>query len=263
MNSFKPTDSDAQPISDPSLVKLLVDKLTSPPEDIGIIRKLCDPIKHGEPRFALFSFIKAQGVEPDKDGFFGVAKIRGAFASEKEAAERAEELIRDVDSVNSIHTCLIGVPFPLVVSGSAAEVTKIDLKNKVEQTISANVKAKRKEEEQEIAEINKRRNELMKNEGKIEPDDPETRYIEQRVKLAHLRHAIAEYKKKGADCIELEKTVRSNLKEWKEKNPEFEENYIAKYKQARRDAFIPETTDFTGFMQYFADPIDPQSEPEI
>lgn len=219
-------------------------------------RKIVDPPGKRQPKYALFSFVKATDVVPDADGFFGVAKIRGCFDTEEEAEERAEELMREVDSTNRIYTCLIGMPFPLVTKGFAKNVSEVDLRNKIEKTISDNARAKRREEEKEMREMKERQEALMKNDGSIDPSE-EDKYVEQRVKLAHLRYAIAEHEAKRIECRQLELLVRRSLAEAKDRNPEFETNYMERYKRGRREANIPEETDLTGFMKYMADPIDP------
>lgn len=221
-------------------------------------RKLYDPVKPGEPRFALFSFAKAAGATPDRDGFLGVAKIRGVFHTDQEASERAEEIIRDVDSTNAVFTTLCGAPFPLVVKGYSQELSEIDISKKVDKIISDNVRAKRKAEAKEIEEIEERRKALVNDDGTInESEDPEDMYVQQRVKLAHLRYAIKEHAIKLKECSELEKLVRRNLNECKTQHPEYEENFVKRYQEGRRRAKIPESTDFGGFMKYFLDPIDP------
>lgn len=224
----------------------------------SVNRKLYDPIKPGEPRFALFSFAKATGAQPDKDGFLGVAKIRGVFHTEQEAADRAEEIIRDVDSTNSIFTAYCGAPFPLVVKGCAQELSEIDISNKVDKIISDNVRAKRKADEKEMKDIEARSKALVNDDGTIvkEDEDPEEMYVQQRVKLAHLRYAIKEHAAKAKECMELEKSVKAHLKEAMAANPEYEEGFVKRYQAGRRKANVPESTDFGGFMKYFLDPID-------
>jgi len=260
MDSFKPTDVTSSSLSDEE-TRAAVAQLVSSVPFRRINRKFIDPQKYGDHKFALFSFVKAPSATCDADGFFGVAKIRGVFFTEQEAAARAQEIIRDVDSANSIYTCLMGVPFPLVARGHADELTEIDLQNKTENTISENVKAKRLAEQKEMNELKERRDALMKDDGKIESINPEEQYVEQRVKLAHLRYAINEHTTKLAECRDLEKKVRIHLNECKHDHPEFEINYMERYKRGRRDVGIPEDADVSGFMKYMADPIDDEPQP--
>lgn len=219
-------------------------------------KKYIDPIRKGDPRFVLFSYIKSKDATPDKDGYFGVAKVRGVFYTEAEAASRAEEIIKDVDSTNSIFTCLTGVPFPIVDKGHCDTVSEIDVRTKVETTISENVRAKRIAEQKEMQEIKEREQALMNDDGVSKDVSEEEQYIQNRVKLAHLRYAVNEHTTKIKECTDLTTKVVSELLSAKSKNPEFEENYLERYKQGRRKVGIPEDTDLAGFMKYMADPIE-------
>jgi hypothetical protein len=257
MESFKPTDARAAPLSTDECMKA-VDELTGKLIYPKINRKFVDPARPGDHRFALFSFVKAKGATADNDGFFGVAKIRGSFYTAEEAAIRAEELIRDVDSTNSIYTCLMGAPFPLVTKGNAKTLSEVNLRDKTEKAISDNVRMKRLEEQKEIDEIKERSNALMNNDtDEVADEQPAEKYIEQRVKLAHLRYAMHEHTTKLAECKELEIKVRDVLRQEAGKHPDYEEGFLARFNHGRRKAHIPEETDLTGFLKYFADPIDP------
>lgn len=257
MDSFLPTNSGEKRLTSKEL-ESAVSQLHNRDLYRSVNRRLCDPIKPGEPNFALFSFIPSIGATPDTNGFYGVAKIRGVFFNVEDADKRAEELIRDVDSVNTIYTALCGSPFPLVVKGFAKDTVEIDISKKVEKTISDNVRAKRKADEKEVREIEERRKALLTDDGRIlQSVDPAEKYVEQRVKLAHLRYTINEHSIKIEECRKLEASTREHLKECIAEHPEYEENYIARYKEGRRKANIPEETDFNGLMKYFADPIDP------
>ena len=219
-------------------------------------RKFCDPLKHGEPKFALFSFVKSKDAVADRDGFFGVAKIRGAFYCQEDADKKAEELIRDVDSTNSIYTCVMGTPFPLVAQGYAEDVAEIDLQNKVETAIAENVREKRNQEKKEMQELSARKEALMKDIDPNTKEDPEEKYVEQRVKLAHLKYAIDEHGRKLVECKELKDKCVAFLKEQCIENPDFEKNYLERYRRGRRAANIPEETDLTGFMKFMSDELD-------
>ena len=242
-------------------------------------KRFADPIKNGEPRFALFSFVEM----PDKDlGAFledikselptelktrlerlkarkqvirGVGKIRGAFHTVGEADARAEEIIRDIDSTNSIFTCMMGQPFPLVTEGFSEEVTEIDLQKETETAIAQNVREKRRKEQKEMEEIKKREEALKADVTKEPGDDLEEDYVTRRVKLAHLRYAISEHDKKKAECIEHEQKCVEWLKEQSELHPEFEHNYMKKYLDARKAAHIPDDQVPEGFMRYMNEPI--------
>jgi hypothetical protein len=51
----------------------------------------------------LHSFVPAKGASPDQDGVYGMIKIRGVFATEDEANQRAEFLIKNNDSYHKIY----------------------------------------------------------------------------------------------------------------------------------------------------------------
>lgn len=248
------TDEKAQPLSEEECKAAVSDLYKPLPSYRSVNRRFCDPINPYENAFALFSFIKAAD---ESKGIYGVAKIRGSFRTEAEAAARAEEIIRDVDSTNSIFTCRMGEPFPLVVKGHAAELTELDLVNNTEKIISENVRAKRKAEQKEMDEIKRRRDELVKDDGTIKQDeDAEDNYITQRMKLAHLRYCISEHSSKLKECIELVKKVQNNLNECVKINPEYEQNYMKRFKSARREVGIAEEMDTSGFLKYMSDSID-------
>ena len=60
-------------------------------------RTYADPILPMQ-YIGLISFTPAKGATPNENGVFGFAKLRGNFSSEIEANERAEFIIRNVDS---------------------------------------------------------------------------------------------------------------------------------------------------------------------
>lgn len=263
MESFKPTHPN-EPALDATQTAAAVAELYNPRVFKAVNRKFIDPPKAGDPRFLLFSFTKAEGATPDKNGFLGVAKIRGAYTTAQEAEIGAEQIIREVDSANSVFTMLMGHPFPLVVRGFAENLSEVDLSKKTEQVIAENVRAKRRAEEKEIREINERKAALLNDDGSIkESAEPVLTYTDQRVKLAHLRWAIYEHTKKAIECRAMEQKVRAELRACDQENPMFNQEFLIKYIEGRRQANIPEETDFTGFMQFLTEPVDPEVEKHL
>ena len=181
--------------------------------------------------------------------------IRGAYVTQEEANQRAEEIVRDIDSSNSVFTCIIGVPFPLVSEGMADELNEIDLQQQTEHAIAQNVRKQRRKEQKEMEDIRMREDELMRNAEKDPNADDQENYTTQRVKLAHLRYSIAEHTKKHAECIENEKNVVKWLMDMKSRNPQFEENYMEKYMFGRKAAHIPDDHELEGFMKFMNDPL--------
>ena len=120
----------------------------------------------------------------------GVAKIRGAFFTSLEAEQKAEEIIKDVDSTNSIFTCLIGTPFPLVTEGFSDELNEVDIQNQTEHTISQNVREKRRKDQKEMNELKQQQDELMQDVTMDPAAQKEENYVTNRVKLAALKNEL-------------------------------------------------------------------------
>ena len=100
----------------------------------------------------LVSFFPSKGATPDSDGVFGMLKVRGTFATQDEADLRAEYLIRNVDSFHSLYHTYVGRPFPLAVNGKYISETKeVDIKKKIVETTSEEIRKKRDEERKEIS----------------------------------------------------------------------------------------------------------------
>ena len=57
--------------------------------------------------YGLISFIPAKGSTPNEDGIYGFAKLRGNFNSEMESSQRAETIIKTVDSFHKIYTTYV------------------------------------------------------------------------------------------------------------------------------------------------------------
>lgn len=278
--SFYPTHNINEPsLNEKELVqakKVLFKKNSFP----KINRKFVDPSKPGEHKFALFSYIELPDHEMNnflndikptlssqqqhklnellarKQVIKGVAKIRGSYFTLSEAEQRAEELIKDVDSTNSIFTCLIGTPFPLVTEGFAEEVNEVDLQNQTEHTISQNVREKRRKDQKEMDELKQQQDELMQDINMDPAAKEEENYITNRVKLAALKSEIIAHEKKIEECKNLQNNCIKWLRETKLKHPEYEETYMDKYREARKAANIPENSDGEDIMKFMKDSIE-------
>jgi hypothetical protein len=190
--------------------------------------------------YGLFSFIPAKGSSPNENGVYGYAKIRGSYQSELEASQRAEYLIRNVDSYHKIYHTYVGRPFPLTESSSySADVSEVDIKKDMSKNISHSIKDKKEDELKEIREIQQREKNLIE-ESKREEVDPYDEYITQRVKKAQLVFTYLEHQKKMAEVKEIIIKTRKIITEMDETHPTFNESYYEKYMQARKDAGITE-----------------------
>ena len=204
--------------------------------------------------YGLVSFTPAKGATPDRDGVFGMLKVRGTFVTEDEAMLRAEYLVRNVDSYNSIYNTYVGRPFPLSVSKKyVTDTTEIDIKKKGTEETSGNIRAKRDEEKQAMREIEDRQKELLADVEKKE-DDPYDIYTELMVKKAQLSWTYKETLKKMEDMKTNIIKTRAELVKMKEENSDYHAKYMDKYLDARQKAGLPK--DDASFIKYMAEDLD-------
>ena len=212
-------------------------------------RTFADPSIPGQ-RLCLVSFVPSVDAKPDKDGVYGMIKVRGSFETEEECDTRAEQLIREVDSYHKILHAFVGKPFPATTSSKwSADTTEIDIKKKATEVISKDIKKQRQEDKKEIEEIKERERKLLED---VEKDfDPYERYIELRVKKAQLVWTYIETQNKMNEMKDSILNTRVEIQELDEENPEFISTYREKYMQARRDAGLKE--DDASFLTYLGD----------
>jgi hypothetical protein len=276
--TFIPTHDGAEPRLSQEDFEEAKQQLVKKPAFPRINRKFVDPPREGEPRFALFSYVdcpdakltsflndvkkdlspemltRLEEIQNTHRLVKGVAKIRGAFLTQQEAQTRAEEIVRDVDSANSVFTCITGAPFPLVSEGMAEQVNEVDLQRETEHAISQNVRAKRRREEKEINELKRREKELMADVEKDPNADDLDNYTDQRTKLAHLRYFISQFEEKHSKYVENEKNCVKWLLDMKSRHPEYEEQYMERYKEGLRKAHIEEGQEHD-FIKFMKDPL--------
>lgn len=191
----------------------------------------------------LISFVPAKGATPNENGVFGFAKLRGNFASEMEANQRAEFLIRNVDSYHQIYHTYVGRPFPITISSSySAETTEVDIRKETTKTISSSIKEKKEKEQQEVREI-KEREELLLAESKRDSPDEYENYITLRVKKAQLSFTYLEHLKKLDEIKNIIVKTREEVSKMDLENPTFKDTYYEKYMKAREEAGIKESTE--------------------
>lgn len=191
----------------------------------------------------LISFTPAKGATPNDNGVYGFAKLRGNYSSEIEANQRAEFLIRNVDSYHQIYQCYVGRPFPMTESSDySAETTEIDIRKQTTESVSTNIKQKKKGEQQVMNEIKERENKLVEESGRDEADPYET-YISLNVKKAHLTWTWLEYQKKMETIKENIIKAREDIASLNDEYPDFKDTYYEKYMDARKESGLTETTE--------------------
>jgi len=212
-------------------------------------RTFADPSIAGQ-KLCLVSFIPSVDATPDKDGVYGMIKVRGNYETTEEADDRAELLIRTVDSYHKIFTAFVGKPFPATRSSKwSADTNEIDIKKKVTEVISKDIKRQRMEEKKEIDDIKDREKKLLED---VEKDfDPYERYIELRVKKAQLVWTYLETQKKMLEMKESIIKTREEIAELDEEEPSYYSTYREKYMDARREAGLKD--DDASFLSYLGD----------
>ena len=218
-----------------------------------------DPVIHGQ-HIGLFSFIPAKGATPDKKGVFGFAKIRGNFASEEEATEKARQIVNDYDSTNIIFHALVGKPFPITLDRKyAADHDFVNMEKDTDEAVTNAIRNKKKDEEKRSRELRDRADELYKD---VSPDKPieqieEEEYITLRVKKAQLTWTYLEYFNKLKQIRELILKSREDIDNLNDKRPELQSQYYNKYMESRKKAGINEDEQSlkNSFLQYLVEDI--------
>jgi len=208
----------------------------------------------------LLSFVPAKGATPNANGIYGFAKLRGNFATDIEANQRAEFLIRNCDSYHQIYHTYVGRPFPLTASSKySKDVTEIDLQKHTSESISADVKHKKESEKQAMQDIKNRETELLEQSRKIQKgedvSDPYDEYITMKVKKAQLSWTYLEHQKKLEEVVDALVSTIIALDDADVSYPEFKDSYFEKYKKAREDAGFKDTDDCLkdSFMKFMVE----------
>jgi hypothetical protein len=205
-------------------------------------------------KICLVSFIPSKTAKPDKDGVFGFMKVRGVYATEDEANERAEFIIRNVDSYHHIFHANVGRPFPVTTSDIfCEEVKQIDIRKKATETISEDILSQKKKERQDLEEMKQREKALLEESDRAQRNEPlddfET-YITEQVKRAQLLWTYLETKKKMVQMRESIEKTSASLKEKEEANPDYFTRYKERYYQARKEAGLPSENTDESFLKY-------------
>jgi hypothetical protein len=203
-------------------------------------------------KIALVSFVPSQDAKPDKDNIYGMMKIRGVYATEEEANERAEFLIRNVDSYHDIFHAFVGRPFPITTSCDfAASLKTIDIRKKTTELISEDILSRKRKEKEEMEDIQEREKKLLEESKRAQdglPMDPFDEYITANVKRAQLAWTFHETKKKILQMKESFQETTARIQELDTIHPDFVDSYKEKYMEARRASGIPDDND--SFIRY-------------
>jgi hypothetical protein len=259
-NNLQTLDKNAPPLSKDELIDAYKTQVVS-----DYVRKFprnekfyADPIDSKIPNqiMGLFSFIPSPGATPDKNGIYGMAKLRGNYSSLEEMDERAKVILRDIDSYHKLYYTYVGRPFPCTVdSRYSQEKTEIDIRKDTTEIISKDIKQQKAKDQKEIDEIKERTEELYSDTNKLLDDiDPYDQYITLKVKRSQLKFTYLEHKKKMKEIEEILVKTNKELTELDESHPDFKDNFYNKYMDARRKAGLKDTDE--SFIQYMCDDLE-------
>ena len=203
----------------------------------------------------LLSFVPAKGAQPNANGVYGFAKLRGNYSTQQEAEQRAEFLIRNVDSYHQIYHTYVGRPFPMTASSKySAETNEIDIRKEMTESVSNNVKQKKQDELKTVQEI-KAREEALVADTKKEEVDPYDEYITLRVKKAQLSWTYLEHVKKMKEIKDIIVRTRKEIGKMEEENSDYKEKYYDKYMTARKESGFKDTQEElqANFMKFLVE----------
>ena len=208
----------------------------------------------------LISFTPAKGASPNKNGVYGFAKLRGNFATPIEANQRAEYLIRNVDSYHQIYHTYVGRPFPITSSSKYSQETEeIDIRKQMTESVSENIRKKKKDDYQAMKEIKDREQELLEDTKIDKEDDPYETYITLNVKKAQLSWTYLEHQKKMEEVKNIIIKTRKEIENLDKEFPEYKDNYYEKYMDARRKAGLKDESkedSQSNFIKFMVEDVD-------
>lgn len=219
---------------------------------LRVERRYADPVDPMQ-RFGLISWVPAKGSTPNSKGIYGFAKIRGTYPTEQEANEKAEYLIRNVDSYHQIYHSYVGRPFPLTTSSDfSGETTEIDIRKSMVDSVSASIKTKKNDEKQQVKEIEERERDLIE-ESKNETEDPLEHYTTLRVKKAQITWTYLETEKKLQEMKEIIIKTREEIQKMETSDESYSKAYFKKYCDAREGAGLDNSSNQDTFMKFLVE----------
>jgi hypothetical protein len=219
-------------------------------------RMHADPIYNNQV-YCLHSFVPSKNAVPDEHGVFGFVKFRGTFHNQIEADQRAEFIIRNVDSYHPIQTAWVGRPYPICADTKnfVKDINEVDIKKKATEVISADIKQKRMDEKKEIEDIKEREERLLSETKEDFVREPLEVYTELQCKKANL---VWTYVKTQKALLEMQPKIRNAYREIREMDAEdssYYEEYFEKFTKARTIAGITTSTD-DNFVKYMVEDAD-------
>jgi hypothetical protein len=199
-----------------------------------------DPPIPGQ-EFGIVSFAPSPWATPDRNGCFGVVKIRGNFSSLREAERYATMLMKKHDSYLEYDIVGVGKEFPIMVDTTVytQETREVNIKAMVDDISLSVLRQKKAENKRELEEVEQRHRSLVSKTSKDEAVEQGIEkdleyYTQLRTKKAHCMWVIDESKKK---IQEAEEALAKDIKELDELDaefPEYKTQYIQQYENGLR-----------------------------
>lgn len=252
--SYQPTQGN-RPLTNDEVVDAMkeLNNTTFVRKFLSVERRYADPVDPMQ-KIGLISFVPAKGATPNEKGVYGFAKLRGNYPTEHEANERAEFLVRSVDSYHQIYHAYVGRPFPCTVSSNYSDDTsEIDLRKQMTESVSHSIKSKKKTEQQQISEIEQRERELIEESKREEGEDPAERYTTLKVKKAQLAWTYLETQKKMEEMKTSIIKTREQIAELDSESDEYSKIYFKKYCDARSDSGLDNSINQDTFMKFLVE----------
>lgn len=214
-------------------------------------RYYVDPPIPGQ-NFFIMSFVPSKTAKPDEDGFYGFFKIRGCYDAVERAEERAEDIVRNIDSCHVLRIGRVGFPTPITERDDVSESkTKIDLKDKTIKTITEDLKNRREKEQQQRNEIMEREKRILENDNRDPTEfDELDEYTKLHTKRANIMWTYIETAKKMKVMESVIKDSREKIAEIDRLKPEFRQQYMDKYEKARKEVGITDENVEKNFMKF-------------
>ena len=234
--AIKPPNPERKPLNDKELGEAKMKLWNNKFIDLKFPRERkfrVDPQIAGQ-TIGIVSFVPAPGAIPDKQGCFGVVKLRGNFANQYDAERYGAMLMKKYDSFCEYDLVRVGQEFPLMIDNSVyvEETKEINIKAIVDDVSLSFINKKKQEERQQREEVEERHRRLVSkdsSEDKMEATTDLEFYTQLRTKKAHCQYVIDQCNIK---LKEAQEALANNIKEIEEldaKFPSYKHDYIAQY----------------------------------
>lgn len=207
-------------------------------------KAFADPEIEGQ-NYTLISFYPSVGSTPDKDGVYGMVKVRGTYRDIESCDKRSEFLIKNIDSVHSIYFAHVGKPFPITTSSNfSKDINKIKIQEKmIEEKLT-----KEDKEQKDIQEIKRREEEIIKQNTKPREVSKIDKYITCKVKKAQLTWTYINTIKKLKEIKRNIMNSRDEINDLDSQNAELQNEYLDKYNKSLESVNITQEKD--SFIKY-------------